>query len=95
MQNIEYFKKRFYLVYDFILEKHGLVFLIEETKKVFDKAYDKKDNKVLKKIDKEIDVWLREMFQPLEKKELLKILEKELNDNNDKDFLEQIGKNSK
>lgn len=74
MENLEYFKQRFYVFYDFVARTQGKAFIMEQTKEILEKAYEKKDTKQLKRIDKELDVWLREMFRPEEKEELSQLL---------------------
>lgn len=92
MRDLKYFKQRFYVFYNYLEKKQGADFLLEQTKELVDKAYEKKDKKKLSKIDKELNVWLREMLMPLEKNELLQILEKELNEDSEARFLNQIDK---
>lgn len=92
MKTKEYYKRRADIFYNYITEKQGKQFIIETMKDMVNKAYLSQDCKKLMKIDKELDVWLREMLMPSEKEELLKILKKELNDTSDEDYLNQIGK---
>ncbi|MBN2595562.1 MAG: hypothetical protein JXR82_02135 [Marinifilaceae bacterium] len=90
MRDLEYYKQRFYVFYNYLVKKQGATFLLEQTKELVDKAYEKKNKKRLSKIDKELDVWLREMLMPLEKDELLQILEKELYEDSEAIFLNKI-----
>ena len=69
-QNIELLKDRFYVFYDYVIKTEGASYFIEEAKRIFDNAYTKKDIKQLHSIDKELNVWLREMFRPKEKEEI-------------------------
>ncbi|WP_282036493.1 hypothetical protein [Saccharicrinis aurantiacus] len=92
MKDIEYFKKRYYIFYDYLIKKQGAAFILEQTKDVFEASYQKKNEKTLRKLDKELDVWLREMLMPSEKEELLTILKKELNETSDEGYLNQIDK---
>lgn len=92
MKDLEYYKRRFDIFYNYLLKKQGANVVLEQTKSMVDLAYEKKAEKQLSKIDKELNVWLREMLMPAEKKELMKILEEELNDTSDIDLLSQIDK---
>ena len=92
MKDLEYYKRRFDIFYDYLSKAQGANAVLEQTKSMVVLAYKNKAVKKLSKIDKELDVWLREMLMPSEKEELLKILKKELNDTSDEDYLNQIGK---
>ena len=87
MDNAEYIKNRFYVFYDYANKIHGSSFLMESTKTILENAYEKKDIKQLRRLNKELNVWLREMFRPDEKEGLIKILNEKLNEDvNDSDL---------
>ncbi len=90
MKDLDYYKRRFYLIYNYVKKNQGVTFLMDQTKELVDFAFEKENMKKLVKIDKELDVWLREMFMPEEKKELLQILKSELDEDADSNFLNQI-----
>ena len=91
MNDIEYFRKRFHVFYDFMIKIQGPVFFTEQLKSVFDTAYDKADIKKLKAINKELDVLYKQMFDKESQRELAALLEKELNEKiEDKGNLKKI-----
>ncbi len=81
MKNVDFFRNRFYILYDYILDTQGSSYLMEQTKEVLEEACEKNDIKQLKRIDKELNVWLREMFRPDERKELEELFKEKLNEN--------------
>ncbi len=81
MKNVDFFRNRFYILYDYILDTQGSSSLMEQTKEVLEEACEKNDIKQLKRIDKELNVWLREMFRPDERKELEELFKEKLNEN--------------
>jgi len=95
MEDTEYFKNRFYVFYDYVSKTQGSVFLMEQTKEILERAYEKKDIKQLKGINKELDVWLREMFRPDEKEELIRLLKEKFGEDTNKVDLKRIEKINK
>mgnify|MGYP001010185830 CR=1 FL=1 len=95
MEDTEYFKNRFYVFYDYVSKTQGSVFLMEQTKEILERAYEKKDIKQLKGINKELDVWLREMFRPDEKEELSRLLKEKFGEDTKQVDLKRIEKINK
>jgi hypothetical protein len=95
MEDTEYFKNRFYVFYDYVSKTQGSVFLMEQTKEILERAYEKKDIKQLKGINKELDVWLREMFRPDEKEELSRLLQEKFGEDTKQVDLKRIEKINK
>jgi len=68
---------------------------MEQTKEILERAYEKKDIKQLKGINKELDVWLREMFRPDEKEELSRLLKEKFGEDTKQVDLKRIEKINK
>ena len=83
------------MFYDYVSKTQGSVFLMEQTKEILERAYEKKDIKQLKGINKELDVWLREMFRPDEKEELSRLLKEKFGEDTKQVDLKRIEKINK
>ena len=92
MDKKEVIKQRFYIFYNYIVNKQGVNVFFDMIKNIVDKAYNDEDLKTLLEINKEMNVWLREMFLPTEKEELLLILKSELNEDSESDFINKVNK---
>lgn len=88
--NIKRIRDRFYIIYNYIIETQGSNFFFEECKRKIDIAYEQSDQRSLKRADKEIDVWLVEMFPPKEKLEVSKLLKGKLNEDTNKADINRI-----
>ena len=95
MEEIDYIRNRFYVFYDYVIKTQGSGFFIEHVKEVVEKAYEKKDAKKLKRLNKEFDTWLIEMFRPDEKEELNRLLKEKLGEDIGQSDLKRIDKINK
>jgi hypothetical protein len=73
-------KDRFQIIFDFINSNYGQNTIYNNLKETFENAFENNDDNVLKEINKELDVWLIEMFRPSEKAELSRLLKERLNE---------------
>lgn len=90
LSDLSYFKRRFYIFHAYLTEKQGASFILEQTKGIFELAYQKQDMKKLVKLNKELDVWLIEMLMPSEKEDLLLILETKMGGNSEINYFNQV-----
>ncbi len=88
-------KDRFEIIFDFINSKYGQNTLYNNLKETFKNAFENNKDSVLKEINKELDVWLIEMFRPSEKVELSRLLKEKLNGETDQGDLKRIAKINK
>lgn len=98
MKNIIDIKKirdRFYVFYDYVVQNQGTNIFFEEMKKSIDTAFNNSNSTYLKKVDKELNVWLIEMFRPHEKEELTRLLKEKLNEDVAHEDLRRIKKINK
>jgi hypothetical protein len=71
-------KSKFQIIFDYITSKEGQISFYLDLKKTVDEAYENNNIKVLREINKEMNVWLVEMFRPNERKELNQLLKEKL-----------------
>ncbi|WP_423128673.1 hypothetical protein [Gaoshiqia sp. Z1-71] len=88
-------KDRFYVLYDFIVQNQGSNVFFEEMRRSIDNAYEKSDLKYLNRVNKELNVWLVEMFPPKEKKEISQLLKEKLGENVEQADLKRVDKINK
>lgn len=91
----EKIKNKFQLIFNYITSKNGQIPLYVDLKKTVEDAYNNNNFKVLREVNKELNVWLVEMFRPDEKKELSRLLKEKLNEDTEQEDLKRIEKISK
>lgn len=95
MEEKDKIKNRFQVFFDYIVSKQGNIEGYNELKKAVDDAYNKNDIRGLREINKELNVWLVEMFPPKEKKEIREILKEKLGENFEQTDLKNLEKINK
>jgi hypothetical protein len=88
-------RDRFYVFYDFVVQNQGTNIFFEEMKKSIDNAYEKANLKYLRQVNKELNVWLVEMFPPKEKEEISRLLKEKLGEDVVQADLKRIDKINK
>lgn len=75
--NLKYFLDKFHIFHDYLTKTQGENFILTQLRELFEKAYSEQNERRLKKLNSELDKWIREL-PPHEKDELFSLLNKKL-----------------